>query len=151
MITFHRNFIIINIYTILQDAEQKAFYLKVGRAIRSVREELKVKQGDLAEQLGLNRVSISNIETGKQRIQLHTLVEIAAYFQLPLGKFLPATETESSELNSRLEKKLSNTEIASSAEAVDRVRTFVTSITTPNTAKHVSRPSSPRKNRAKSG
>jgi transcriptional regulator with XRE-family HTH domain len=50
----------------------------VGIRIRMLRETLGVTQQDLAKRLdGLDRASLANIETGRQRLQLHTVEKIA--------------------------------------------------------------------------
>jgi transcriptional regulator with XRE-family HTH domain len=133
----------------LQSTEQKAFYQKVGQSIRSIRQRKQIKQEILATHLGLNRVSISNIETGKQRIQLHTLVEIASFFKTPLDELVPMSDLIRSELDSRLEKKISSAEISNNSEAVEKVRSFI-QFSTANTADHALRLSTTTKNRAKS-
>lgn len=50
------------------------FYKAVGAHLSDIRKARGVRQIDLATTIGLTRASITNIEAGAQRIQLHTLV-----------------------------------------------------------------------------
>jgi len=132
----------------LQDSKQKTFYAKIGESIREIRINHNVKQELLAKYLRVTRVCVSNIEMGKQRVQLHTLVEIATYFNLPVQDLLPSDLTQR-ELAARLEKKISVSGISNNAKAVANVTNFVNKYSTPNTASHVHPTSTPSKNRAK--
>ena len=53
----------------LTEAVQDALYVKLGELIRTARDNENIKQELLAEYLDLSRVSISNIENGKQKIR----------------------------------------------------------------------------------
>lgn len=64
-------------------------YLAVGRRVRRGREAAGLRQDELAERVGLTRTSITNIEKGKQRIQIHTLYAIARALSLSPRAFLP--------------------------------------------------------------
>lgn len=68
---------------------QRIFYANIGEYLKSVRKGLKLTQEDLAWMLSISRVSVNNIETGKQRAPLHFLVSICnvlniKYTELPL-------------------------------------------------------------------
>ena len=52
------------------------FYKQVGQSIRSRRSK-NLSQEALASAVGLTRTSISNIESGRQKMLLHTFVDIA--------------------------------------------------------------------------
>jgi transcriptional regulator with XRE-family HTH domain len=54
----------------------------VGRAIRQRRDDLGFTQGALAEQIGLSRASIANIEAGEQGMSVSTLLTIAHALEL---------------------------------------------------------------------
>src|SRR5437879_2601330 len=56
--------------------DHSTFYKQVGEKIRSRRGK-KLSQEALASAVGLTRTSISNIEKGRQRLLLHTLVDVA--------------------------------------------------------------------------
>jgi hypothetical protein len=94
-------------------------------------------------------VNISNIETGRQRIQLHTIVEIAKYFNLPVQNLLPSGDPTKGELISRLEKKISISGISNNANAVKNVTDFVNKHSIANTASYVHSTPTSAKNRTK--
>lgn len=52
----------------MKDVE--ACHIAVGIKIRQIREALGMTQGDLAKRVGLQRVSVTNMEIGRQRISL---------------------------------------------------------------------------------
>jgi transcriptional regulator with XRE-family HTH domain len=52
-------------------------YQKIGAIIRYKRIELGLSQQKLAKLSNISRGSISNIESGRQKLQIHTLIEIA--------------------------------------------------------------------------
>lgn len=52
-------------------------HIGVGLRIRIIREALDMTQGDLAKRVGLTRVSVTNIEIGRQRLLLHTVEQFA--------------------------------------------------------------------------
>lgn len=58
---------------------QDDFYRRFGKRIAEMRRQLvpPVTQDQLAERLGMSRSSVANIEKGRQRCLLHTLVELA--------------------------------------------------------------------------
>lgn len=64
-------------------------YRRLGRLIKFEREKAKVTQEELARQVGLKRTSITNIECGRQKVQLHTLYSIAGVLKILPEKLLP--------------------------------------------------------------
>lgn len=52
-------------------------YRTIGAHLATARQERGVRQADLATAVGLTRASVANIESGAQRIQLHTLIAAA--------------------------------------------------------------------------
>jgi transcriptional regulator with XRE-family HTH domain len=67
------------------------FYQEVGRRISDARKRRKPRltQEALAELVSLTRTSITNVEKGRQKFLLHTLVEIAAALQVEPASLLP--------------------------------------------------------------
>lgn len=68
-----------------------AVYQQIGKRIGELR-RLRVpplSQQDLARKVGLTRVSMTNIEKGRHRIQLHTIYAIAHALQVPIMQLLP--------------------------------------------------------------
>lgn len=52
-------------------------YRAIGAQLAAARKQRGVRQADLAAAVGLTRASITNIEAGAQRIQVHTLIAAA--------------------------------------------------------------------------
>jgi transcriptional regulator with XRE-family HTH domain len=73
---------------VLDKKEQDFFYKKLGELIRSARRRAKLNQQDVADFLDLKRTSIVNIEQGTQRIQLHSLIEIAGLLKMEPAELL---------------------------------------------------------------
>lgn len=55
----------------------EACHISVGIRIRMIRETLGLSQGDLAKRVGLQRVSVTNIEVGRQRLLLDGIERFA--------------------------------------------------------------------------
>jgi transcriptional regulator with XRE-family HTH domain len=74
--------------------DRDKLYREIGRRIRAIREECnpKLTQSELADKLGVERTSITNIEQGTQRATLHLLYSLAQRLQIPLEKLLPALD-----------------------------------------------------------
>lgn len=74
----------------------KAFYEEVGRRVRDARKRRKppLTQEELAERVSLTRTSITNLEKGRQKFLLHTLVDIAAALQVQPASLLPDTGSD---------------------------------------------------------
>lgn len=68
---------------------EDALYRAVGKAIAIRRDELGFTQSDIAKKVGLSRASLANIETGRQKILLHYLYQIAAELDLAVDALLP--------------------------------------------------------------
>lgn len=66
-------------------------YPAVGAAIARRRRELGLSQAALASAIGLTRTSISNIEKGRQKMLLHTFLDIATALAVPPEKLLVVT------------------------------------------------------------
>lgn len=55
----------------------EAVYQSLGARVRMIRETLGLSQADLAKKVGLTRVSVVNIEAGRQRLLAHTIETFA--------------------------------------------------------------------------
>ena len=55
----------------------EACHQALGTKIRMIRETLGLSQDDLAKRVGYKRVSITNIEIGRQRLLLNTVEQFA--------------------------------------------------------------------------
>lgn len=90
----------------------EAFYEVLGSNIQGARDRLKMTQA----QLGLSlvppstRASIANIENGKQRVLVHTLVQLSKTLKTEVEKLIPSEEPaappNSSDVESELKRKL---------------------------------------------
>ncbi len=69
--------------------DRDGFYRQVGEGIRAARGK-RLSQDALALAVGLTRSSISNIEKGRQKLLLHTLVDVADALQVDAATLLPA-------------------------------------------------------------
>lgn len=72
--------------------ESEKLYIKIGKLIRTERGKKKLTQNELAMKIGLKRTSITNIESGSQKIQIHDLYSIARAFSIPVQSLLPEME-----------------------------------------------------------
>ncbi|MBC7382942.1 MAG: helix-turn-helix transcriptional regulator [Bacteroidia bacterium] len=86
----------------LSKEQQDIFYKKLGDNIKATRGD-KFVQDELANRTGLSRISIVNIEQGKQKVQLHTLVEIAALLKVQLSEIIPPLD-DLKVIDSKVEK-----------------------------------------------
>jgi DNA-binding XRE family transcriptional regulator len=66
-------------------------YELIGDRIRRIREAQmpRMSQGDLAKILGLQRTSVTNIELGKQKPTLDTLLRLCEHFALEIDAIVP--------------------------------------------------------------
>lgn len=69
--------------------DSNPFYEHVGTRISSVRRSKLLSQDQLAAALGLSRASVSNIEAGRQKIALHSLVMAAKFLDTSVDSLLP--------------------------------------------------------------
>src|SRR5712691_10767271 len=70
-------------------------YREVGRKIKEWREQCGLTQELLASQVFLTRASITNIEKGRQKLPLHTLINIAMALGTHPTSLLPEFAGES--------------------------------------------------------
>jgi transcriptional regulator with XRE-family HTH domain len=52
-------------------------YRIVGAALAARRKTLRLRQAEVADQIGLTRASLANIESGRQKIMLHQIYRLA--------------------------------------------------------------------------
>lgn len=71
--------------------ESQVMYATLGKNIRQVRELAtpKVSQAKLAERVGVSRVSVVNIEAGRQHAPVHLLWNIAKALDTDLTRLIP--------------------------------------------------------------
>lgn len=109
----------------LTKKEQDAVYKKLGEIIKAERIKAGIKQEELSTYLGfVSRISIANIESGKQKIQLHTLIEIADFLKLSITDLIPPLETIRKEVNPKLVKKIGKEGIDDPG-TVEKIKDFI--------------------------
>ncbi len=75
---------------------QGPFYVELGAKISHLRRDRSLKQDELAAKVGLTRTSITNIEKGRQPVQVHILVALAMALQVPVIDLLPQDNLDES-------------------------------------------------------
>lgn len=75
--------------------ESQTFYAQLGICIKEAREERGLTQEALGNSVGLSRTSITNLERGKQKVLLHTFVNIANVLKVNPESLLPKTQLSS--------------------------------------------------------
>lgn len=68
---------------------EDTLYKHIGRLVKFYRQASKVTQDELAERVGVTRTSITNIESGSQKLPLHLLFRICAALNLEAADILP--------------------------------------------------------------
>ena len=64
-------------------------YLELGLLVRKNRRKLELTQDALGERVGLSRTSITNIESGRQKILIHQLFLLAEALDVTPQALLP--------------------------------------------------------------
>lgn len=72
---------------------EDALYAAIGERVLGARKHLSLTQEDVAREVGLTRTSITNIEHGRQRIQVHTLYALAEALQVRPEDLLPSARS----------------------------------------------------------
>lgn len=67
---------------------ENEIYQKIGRNIYQLRKQRNMTQAFLAHYLKLSRTSVSNIELGRHRIQIHVLIQIAEILDVPFERIV---------------------------------------------------------------
>lgn len=67
---------------------------KLANRLREAREFANLSQGFVAEQTGISRSAISEIERGQRRVESLELKRLAAVYRMPVEYFLGSDDTE---------------------------------------------------------
>lgn len=70
------------------------FLEQFGRAVRRLREERSLTQGELAKQIGLSRTSVTNLESGRQNPPLSLLPELSSALGVDVITLITCTAEE---------------------------------------------------------
>lgn len=71
---------------------EDAVYATLGRRVRQLRGQRGLTQGTLATTVGLTRASVANIERGRQKFLVHTLLRLAQALNVGAEKLLVGLE-----------------------------------------------------------
>lgn len=77
-------------------ATEDAFYARLGRRIANLRKAAAMTQQELGDAVGLSRTSITNIEKGRQSLQVFTLQRIATHLRVSMHALLPESDEATS-------------------------------------------------------
>jgi len=106
---------------LLSENAQDHLYRWLGEYIKSIRQKKKLTQENLAQATGFTRVSIANIEGGKQKVQLHTLIDIANYLEI---SFIELLGTIFELTNQNVENRIAKEIDPQNSEGYDSVKEF---------------------------
>ncbi|MGW4370770.1 helix-turn-helix domain-containing protein [Nocardia takedensis] len=70
------------------------FYVELGTRIRNARTTKKISQQELADEVGLKRSSIANIEAGRQRSVVHLIALVGQSLSLTPDELFPEIREE---------------------------------------------------------
>lgn len=73
-------------------AKTSEFYVQLGRLVKAKREQETLTQDALAKQTNLSRVSIANIEAGKQSILFEHIIEISRALKVEITQIISIYE-----------------------------------------------------------
>lgn len=110
----------------LDKEQQTLFYQKIGERIRDVRKLKEMNQDELANKLGISRVSLVNIESGKQRVPLHVFLDICESLKVTLNDLVPQNLTDPS-LDTMTINKIKK-ETDENPDSAEKVLTYILSI-----------------------
>lgn len=67
----------------------QGLYVAIGENVRHYRNQARMTQLELAREVDLTRASIANLETGRQRILLHTAFDLARALNVSVDCLVP--------------------------------------------------------------
>ena len=74
------------------DVDERALYRYIGVRVRTARLTAGLTQRQVAEQLGMRRTSITNIEAGQQKLPLHLLYRLCFVLRIEVTAVLPSMQ-----------------------------------------------------------
>jgi DNA-binding XRE family transcriptional regulator len=83
--------------------DDRMFYVYFGRQVRKARLDQGLTQSEVAKFLGLTRASIANVESGRQRLLVHQVVQLSSLLAVGLTDLVPPLsrpEIEAAEIDS---------------------------------------------------
>ena len=73
------------------------FSLRIGEALKNLRESSNLKQAELAEKIDISRGSVGNYENGTRTLNAESLLKIADFFQVSADFILGRSAGKSNE------------------------------------------------------
>ena len=73
----------------MNEKKIEEFYEEMGQLIHDARIKKNYSQAKIAEEIGLSRASIVNIEKGRQRTPLHQLYTFAQILEIDVAELMP--------------------------------------------------------------
>lgn len=110
----------------LDREQQTSFYERIGEKIRETRKIREINQETLATTLGISRVSLINIETGKQRVPLHVLLDICVSLNVTMNELVPQNMEGVHSIDASIINKI-NKETNSSSDSSEKAITYISS------------------------
>lgn len=98
-------FLLLYLYIVLNKGNNLDFYQQLGEALKEARIKSGKSQDALAQSMGLSRVTVVNIEKGRQKVQVHNLVEAANFLNVDLSSLIPG-QSNGSQLNDDVVTKI---------------------------------------------
>lgn len=109
--------------------EQRKFYKNIGERILEARRKANYKQEGLGKSVNLSRVSIVNIEKGRQHPSIHLLWNIAKVLKVEITDLLP-TDGFGEKVNVDLKKLVDK---RAGKKEKGKLIDFITVVSTTNT------------------
>lgn len=113
----------------ISSGEIGKYYALIGENIRTARMHSKISQEDLAKQLGfISRISVVNIESGKQKVLVHTLAQLSDILNVSIDTLLPDIQILKHPLDAKFEKKIqeaTSKEFSNNEAAKNKIKLFV--------------------------
>jgi transcriptional regulator with XRE-family HTH domain len=109
----------------MQKEEQDFLYESIGEQIRTLRKKSRFSQEQLAQKLRLSRVSIVNIEKGRQHPSIHLLIDISRVLNTPLSTFLNDDVLKSNSNSVKLSKIKKQISKQSNHKDQDKIMDFI--------------------------
>jgi transcriptional regulator with XRE-family HTH domain len=116
----------------MTEKDQEILYKSIGNQIKDLRKRMRLSQEELAEQLGLSRASVVNIEKGRQHPSVHMLVDIAKIFKVPVTDFLSDQLLDASFHTERITRIKREIPKYTKGDSVEKVSEFLEAISKNN-------------------
>lgn len=109
----------------MEEVDKDLFYSIVGKKIAKARKAFSMTQENAATELSLSRVSIVNIEKGRQHVSLVQLWVLAKAYHVPIHSFLPQEKDLQKSDGTIFEVKTKELEKTSSKKSVSDLMSFL--------------------------